>query len=102
MDVECFYCELDDSRENKIATESIILEAEFRNVPEEALQWRSFKGGVFDYDAGYSGETGRSLIYRKTYEPENYSVIELKSLSRKLNLRFETAVRASDLIDAGA
>lgn len=102
MDVDCFYCELDDSRENKIATESIILEAEFRNVPEEALQWRGFKGRVFDYDAADSGETGKSLFYRKIYEPGNDVVIELKSLSRKLNPRFEAAVRVSDLIEAGA
>ncbi|MDU7883861.1 MAG: AAA family ATPase [Klebsiella michiganensis] len=102
MDVDCFYCELDDSYENKIATESIILEAEFRNVPEEALQWRGFKGRVFDYDAADSGETGKSLFYRKTYEPGNDVVIELKSLSRKLNPRFEAAIRASDLIEAGA
>lgn len=102
MDVDCFYCELDDSRENKITTESIILEAEFRNVPDEALQWRGVKGRIFDYDAGDSGETGKSLIYRKTYEPGNDAVIELKSLSRKLNPRFENAVRASDLIEAGA
>ncbi|EJU2550021.1 AAA family ATPase [Escherichia coli] len=102
MDIDCFYCESDESRENKIATESIVLEAEFRNVPEEALQWRGFRGRIFEYNAGNSGETGKSLIYRKTYEPGNDVVIELKSFSRKLNTRFETAVRASDLVEAGA
>ncbi|ECD5488966.1 AAA family ATPase [Salmonella enterica subsp. enterica] len=102
MDIDCFYCELDDSHENKIATESITLEAEFRNVPEEALQWRGFKGRIFSYDAEDSGETGKSLIYRKTYEPGNDAVIELRSLSRTLNSRYENAARASDLIEAGA
>lgn len=101
MDVDCFYCELDDSRVNKIATESIILEDEFRNVQDEALQWRGFKSRMFDYNAGDSGETGKLLIYRKTYEPGKDAVIELKSLSRKLNPRFENAVSASDLIEAG-
>lgn len=103
MDSDCFYCEVDDdTHENKIATESVILEAEFRNVPEEALQWRGFKGRIFDYDVGDSDETGRSLIYRKTYELGNDVIIELKSLSRKLNPRFENAARASDLVEAGA
>lgn len=102
MDIDCFYCELDDSHENKIATESIILEAEFRNVPDEVLQWRGFKGRIFYYDAGDSGETGKSLIYRKTYEPGSDVVIELRSLSRTLNPRYENAARASDLIEAGA
>ncbi|EMB6252913.1 AAA family ATPase [Serratia marcescens] len=103
MDSDCFYSEIDDdTRENKIATESVILEAEFRNVPEDALQWRGFRGRIFDYDAEDSGETGKSLVYRKTYEPGCDVVIELKSLSRSLNQRFTAAVKASDLVEAGA
>ena len=103
MDHDCFYCEIDDdTHENKLVTDSVILEAEFRNVPEEALQWRGFKGRIFDYDAGDSGETGKLLTYRKTYELGNDVVIELRSLSRKLYPHFENAVRASDLVDAGA
>ncbi|WP_411749454.1 AAA family ATPase [Serratia marcescens] len=103
MDNDCFYSEIDgETRENKIATESVILEAEFRNVPEEALQWRGFRGRIFDYDVGDSGETGKSLVYRKTYEPGCDVVIELKSFSRDLNQRFKAAVKVSDLVDAGA
>ncbi|ODL83275.1 ATP-dependent nuclease [Serratia marcescens] len=103
MDSDCFYSEIDDdTRENKIATESVILEAEFRNVPEDALQWRGFRGRIFDYDAEDSGETGKLLVYRKTYEPGCDVVIELKSLSRSLNQRFTAAVKASDLVEAGA
>ncbi|BBO63719.1 Predicted ATPase [Serratia marcescens] len=103
MDNDCFYSEIDgDTRENKIATESVILEAEFRNVPEEALKWRGFRGRIFDYDVGDSGETGKSLVYRKTYEPGCDVVIELKSFSRDLNQRFKAAVKVSDLVDAGA
>lgn len=103
MDNDCFYSEVDDdTHENKIATESVMLEAEFRNVPEDALQWRGFRGRIFDYDAGDSGETGKSLVYRKTYEPGCDVVIELKSFSRSLNQRFQAAVKASELVDAGA
>jgi len=102
MDNDCFYSEIDgETRENKIATESVILEAEFRNVPEEALKWRGFRGRIFDYDVGGSGETGKSLVYRKTYEPGCDVVIELKSFSRNLN-QFNAAVKVSDLVDAGA
>lgn len=58
MDIDCFYCESDESRENKIATESIVLEAEFRNVPEEALQWRGFRGEYLNIMLEIVGKRG--------------------------------------------
>lgn len=102
MDNDCFYSEIDSNAQHVTQVDSVVLEAEFRNVPEEAMQWRGFKGRVFDYEVGDTGETGKSLVYRKTYEVSNDVVIELKSYPRTLKACFESAVRPADLVDSGA
>nr|WP_228717875.1 hypothetical protein [Klebsiella pneumoniae] len=51
MASDCFCSEVDaETGENKISCKEIILEAEFRNVPDDAKTWRGFKGRVFSYD----------------------------------------------------
>lgn len=98
-----FYCsEVDpDTGENKISCKTVVLEAEFRNVPDEALSWRGFKGRIFSYDSLDSGETGRSIFYRKTYELGENVIVELKSLARTINPEFSSIVKPSDLIARG-
>jgi putative ATP-dependent endonuclease of OLD family len=41
--------------------------AEFREVPEEARQWRGFKGRVLRYEKA-NGEIGNRMVYRKTFD----------------------------------
>lgn len=102
MDNDCFYSEIDGNTHQMTQIESVTLEAEFRNVPDEAMQWRGFKGRIFDYDAEGTGETGKSIVYRKTYEAGNDVVIELKSYSRSLKKCYESVVRPAELVDSGA
>src|SRR5690606_16400674 len=47
-----YYCsEIDpETGEQKIASKTVRLEAEFRNVSIDASSWRGFKGRIFDYD----------------------------------------------------
>ena len=100
---QCFYCSEADPEtgENIISCKTITLEAEFRNVPEQAHEWRGFKGRVFEYDPGTTGETGYSIFYRKTYPLGEQVTIELKSLARTLKPEFSTISKPIELLELG-
>ena len=97
------YCsEVDaETGENKISCKTIILEAEFRNVPDQAVDWRGFKGRVFNYDPKDSGETGKSIFYRKTYELGEDVITELKSFARTINEKYATLTKPSEFVEKG-
>ncbi|UCU00758.1 AAA family ATPase (plasmid) [Klebsiella pneumoniae] len=102
MASDCFCSEVDaETGENKISCKEIILEAEFRNVPDDAKTWRGFKGRVFSYDPTDSGETGNSIFYRKSYTLGEDVLIELKSLKRELKKEFENLKKPLDFIESG-
>ncbi|ELN9423419.1 MULTISPECIES: ATP-dependent endonuclease [Enterobacter] len=102
MATDCYCSEIDtETGENKVTCKDVILEAEFRNIPDEAKNWRGFKGRVFTYDPLDTGETGNSIFYRKSYSLGEDVVIELKSLKRDLKKEFENLKKPSDYIDAG-
>ncbi|MBX8576258.1 ATP-dependent endonuclease [Pseudomonas cichorii] len=103
MDIECFCSELDEETgETKTTCDTVILEAEFRNVPEAASSWRGFKGRIFSYDPKDTGETGKSIFYRKTYKVLEDVKIELKTLKRTMKPEFADLQKPADLIAAGA
>lgn len=89
----------EETGETKPDTTSIILEAEFRNLPIEAKTWRGFKGRVFEYDT--TEETGLSVTYRKTYNLGKDVIIEFKSKERKVKEIFKDCKKSQDYIDAG-
>lgn len=102
MASDCYYSEVDaETGENKISCKEVILEAEFRNIPDEAKSWRGFKGRVFAYDPTDSGETGNSIFYKKSYSLSEDVIIELKSLKRDLKKEFVTLKKPSEFIDLG-
>lgn len=102
MEPDCYYSEIDsDTGETIITSKTVILEAEFRNVPEEASSWRGFKGRVFNYDVDGGDETGKCIFYRKSYGLGDEVVIELKSYKRKLKAEYEGLRKPSDYVDAG-
>ena len=92
----------EDTGETKVDVTTIILEAEFRNLPEEANTWRGFKGRIFNYEVleGLE-ETGLSVTYRKTYELGKDVIIEFKSKLRELFEDFEDCKTPQDFIDKG-
>lgn len=103
MDIDCFCSELDEETgETKTTCDTVVLEAEFRNVPEAASGWRGFKGRIFNYEAKEAGETGKSIFYRKTYKLLEDVKIELKTFKRTLRPEFANAQKPIDLLDAGA
>lgn len=103
MDIDCYCSELDEETgETKPTCDTVVLEAEFRDVPEAASTWRGFKGRVFSYDPADTGETGRSIFYRKTYKLSEDVKIELKSLKRTIKAEFSNLQKPADFIAAGA
>ncbi len=102
MDLDCFCSEIDqETGENKVCCKTVILEAEFRNVPESAKNWRGFKGRIFNYDPEDTNETGKSITYRKSYSLGEDAIIELKSLKRVMKKELEKLKKPQQLIDAG-
>lgn len=92
----------DETGETKPAVDTIVLEAEFRNLPVEANDWRGFKGRVFSYDSVDEDDTGLSVTYRKTYTLGKDVVTEFRSKKRELKAEYEGYKTAQDLIDSGA
>ncbi|MFT7158167.1 MAG: putative ATP-dependent endonuclease of OLD family [Parvicella sp.] len=89
----------EETGETKPDTTTIVIEGEFRNLPEEAKNWRGFKGRIFTYDS--ENETGLSVTYRKTYNLGKDVIIEFKSKVRELNEAFGKCKDPQDYIDAG-
>lgn len=102
MDPNCYYSEIDkETGESKIVCKTVVLEAEFRDIPEEAKEWRGFRGRVFSYDPLDSGETGNSITYRKSYVLGDDVIIELKSLKRTIKPEMENIKNGAQLIEMG-
>lgn len=92
----------DETNEVKIDINTVVLEAEFRNLPLDAKEWRGFKGRIFSYDAPIgSNETGLSVTYKKTYKSGEDVVIEFKTKERVLKSNFENLKKPQEFIDNG-
>lgn len=103
LDVTDYYSEYDaDTGETKVVSKSVVLTAEFRNLPEEATTWRGFRGRVFKYEPHDENDTGLSITYRKTFPLNEDVVIEILSKKRQLKPQFEGCKTPQDFIDAGA
>lgn len=91
----------EETGETKPEVTTIILEAEFRNLPTESHNWRGFKGRIFEYNPKYKGDTGLSVTYRKTYTIGSDVVVEFRSKERDINEAFSTCKTGQDYIDKG-
>ncbi|MEC0234971.1 AAA family ATPase [Paenibacillus kribbensis] len=91
----------EDSLECVIA-EKVVLTAEFRNLPEEANDWRGFKGRLIPYDIEPdSDETGLSCVYRKTFFPDKDFACEMKEYKRELKAEYISCKTLADFIEVG-
>ena len=92
----------DETGETKPAVDTITLEAEFRNLPIEAIEWRGFKGRIFSYPTDDASDSGLSVTYKKTYTLGKDVVIEFRSKERAIKPEFASYKTGQDLIDKGA
>lgn len=92
----------EETGETIIDIQTIVLEAEFRNLPEEAKQWRGFKGRIFEYEIEEGTiDSGLSVTYRKTYEIGKEVIIEFKSKAREIAENFADCKTINDYIAKG-
>lgn len=91
-----------ETGETKPAVDTVTLEAEFRNLPVEAKEWRGFKGRIFSYPTADATDSGLSVTYKKTYTLGKDVVIEFRSKEREIKPEFAAYKTGQDLIDKGA
>ncbi|WP_080303655.1 ATP-dependent nuclease [Burkholderia pseudomallei] len=90
-----------ETGETKPIVDTITLEAEFRNLPREAKQWRGFKGRIFTYPVKDDLDSGLSVIYRKTFTLGKDVVVEFRSKEREIKSDFLTCKTGQDYVDKG-
>lgn len=83
--------------------DSIVLEAEFRNIPKDAENWRGFKGRLLKYEKheNEGDETGLKFVYRKTFPLDGKVIIETLEYSKKIKSEFDNCDTIQKYIDAG-
>ncbi|OFZ33312.1 MAG: hypothetical protein A3D92_00135 [Bacteroidetes bacterium RIFCSPHIGHO2_02_FULL_44_7] len=97
-----YYSVIDqETSETKVESGIIILESEFRNLPPDAINWRGFKGRIFNYTPNSDGDSGLSITYRKTFELGKDVIVELKSKGRAIKDEFSALTKPQELIDHG-
>lgn len=102
IDDKDYYSIIDEeTQEQKTATNEVVLEAEFRNLPIEAKEWKGFKGRIFTYEVTEENETGLCIFYRKTYTLGKDVVVEMKSKKKHLLEKYNQCKFPKDYIDLG-
>lgn len=105
MDESDFYSILGEDEENEQVCDKVILTTEFRNVPKEIINWRGFnKQRLIKYEVepqDNSTESGLSIFYRKTYEPNKNNIIEMKQYESTLKEKYKNAKTIQDFLDSG-
>jgi len=92
----------EETNEVKVDISTIVLEAEFRNLPKDSKEWRGFKGRIFDYPVSDGNkETGLAVTYRKTYELGKDVIVEFRSKIRNIKEGYLYLKKPQDYIDAG-
>lgn len=97
---EEFYHYENEKGESVRQSNEIIFTAEFRNLPEESINWRGFKGRVLTYES--ENETGLKIIYRKKFKVNSNSYeVEMMEYPKRKKSNFEGCKTFNDFIDAG-
>jgi len=87
---------------NKRVAEEVIFEAEFRDVPLDARNWRGFKGRLFSYDIPQdSGESGMRVFFRKIFKFGSNVEYALKQFKRTRKTGFDNVNKPKELIGLG-
>lgn len=84
--------------------EEVILTAEFRDLPNEAKNWRGFRGRIFSYtEKSPNGEiiSGNSISYKKTFTKGNARIIEMKSKKKTMKSTLKDCSTITSFIDMG-
>jgi predicted ATP-dependent endonuclease of OLD family len=89
-----------ENNENERQVDKVVLTGEFRNVPENIVQFRGFnKSRLLKYET--ESETGYKIVYRKTFEYEKKAKIEILTYSKERKPEFTDCKKPNDFIDNG-
>ncbi len=87
--------------ESGFRSEKVIMIAEYIGLPEEAENWKGFRGRVLKrHDS--NGEIERFILFKKEYTQDGKSIHLLKEHKRTLKPEFSNCKTINDFIDAGA
>ena len=91
----------EETGETKPAVTEVVLEAEFRNLPNDAHSWRGFKGRIFSYPTEDENDSGLSVTYRKTFELGKDVKIEFRSKEREPDEAYSDCKTGQDYVNKG-
>lgn len=89
---------LNESENRRI--EQIIFTATFFDIPDEAENWRGFKGRIIK-TTDASGNQINSITYRKTYPLNGATIYEMKEYNQVLKPEFDGSTMIKHLIEKG-
>lgn len=83
-------------------SDTVILTAEFRNVPEIIINHRGFnKQRLISYEPIDGTDSGLAVVYRKTYKRGSKVLIEMQLSSQNKKAEFDHCKKPIDYKDAG-
>lgn len=93
----------EDDVNGKIISDEIVLTAEFRDIPQEANNWRGFKGRILscDVNTGNPNNAEKRFIYKKTYSRGGKAIIETLENPKVLKAEYESCTTIQQYLDAG-
>ncbi len=97
-----FFSYMDEDTMN--VCEKVVLTGEFRDVPDEASNWRGFKGRIFPYDEDDTEGnkvTKKAVFYRKTFVQGSPRKIEMKSRVKEIKEKYKNVNSIDDFISQG-
>lgn len=86
-------------REN-LRIDQIVFTATFFDIPDEADNWRGFKGRIIK-TTDASGNQINSIIYRKIYPLNGATIYEMKEYNQVLKPEFDDSTMLRHLIEKG-
>jgi len=84
---------------DEIRVEKIVLTATFVGVPDEAREWRGFKGRILSFKDN-EGQTN-AIKYRKTYPLNGKTKYEMREYNRDFKEEYQEAKTLQNLVDLG-
>src|SRR5699024_8473170 len=104
MPMEDFCCVYNDNEDkNEQISDEVVITGEFRNVPEEAFNWKGFnRQRIFEYDkSDEKVETGLRIFYRKTFRPNQKYKVEMKQYKIRKKEAFSNCKKIQEFIEKG-
>ncbi|MGG1573508.1 AAA family ATPase [Fictibacillus sp. NRS-1165] len=101
VDKNDFFSILGKNDDNEQIASTIRLTAVFRNIPQEAKNWKGFNAKrLFTYKSTNEKDTGLEIHYRKTYDDKSCK-IEMKQHKVTLKENYMKCKTLQDFINAG-